>query len=128
MKHKDGQLTRPKDQLKLMRTGQDTAKTMEEYKRHRSVATKLIAAGLKKYDADDTPLMFTICEVEGQIATGIDGSGRTVSDDKVRQNLMKLLNRFEVDMEQKKRLLTLWYVQRRRKNRKKEKEKKRSSN
>jgi len=122
MKHKNGQLTRPKDQLKLMRTGQDTAKTMEEYKRHRSVAAKLIAAGLKKYDEDDTPLMFTICEVEGQIATGIDGSGRTVNDDKVRQNLMKLLNRFEVDMEQKKRLLTLWYVQRRRKNRKKEKE------
>ena len=47
----------------------------------------------------------------------------TVNDDKVRQNLMKLLNRFEVDMEQKKRLLTLWYVQRRRKNRKKEKKK-----
>jgi syntaxin-binding protein 1 len=111
MKHKSGKLSRPKDQLKLMRSADDTTKTLEQYKRHTRVAKKLITAGLKKYDDDDEPLMFTISEVEGQIATGIDGNNkRAINDDKVRSNLMKLLERPEVGMEQKKRLLTLWFI------------------
>jgi hypothetical protein len=57
--------------------------------------------------------MFAISEVEQQMITGVSVNGNsvnTISDDKVRTNLMNLLGRLEVDFVNKKRLLLLWFI------------------
>ena len=57
------------------------------------------------------PLLFQVSEVEGQITTGLDGdSGKSLSDDKVKQNLCDLLSKFEVEIDTKVRLITLWFI------------------
>ena len=105
-------LTRPRDQMKLLRTKDHTSELIEMYARHRLVAGKLMEYATANEDpSSGLPLMFMISEVEGQISTGLDGeSGKSLSDDKIRQNLIDLLSRFEVGIDHKVRLITLWFI------------------
>ena len=105
-------LTRPRDQMKLLRTKDHTSELVEMYARHRHVAGKLLEHATADPDAQTQfPLMFQVSEVEGQITTGLDGdSGKALGDDKVRQNLCDLLAKYEVEIDTKVRLIALWFI------------------
>ena len=113
MKQKNGQLTRSDEQMKVLRTSEETGRLSEMISRHFSIAQSLIDLATETCDDDEGPLMFAISELEQQMITGVSVKRRTVStisDDKIRSNLMNQLGRLEVDMVNKKRLLLLWFI------------------
>jgi len=109
LKQKKGLLTRPKDQMKLLRTSNESIKKQEAVAKHTALAMKLFKM-TKNNTIDDEPVLFEINDVETQIARGINRDKKSVSDDKVRNNLMKLLGRPEVEWNAKTRLLIMWFI------------------
>ena len=102
-------LTRPKDQMKLLRTSNESIKKQEAVAKHTALAMKLFKM-TKNNTIDDEPVLFEINDVETQIARGINRDKKSISDDKVRNNLMKLLGRPEVEWNAKTRLLIMWFI------------------